>query len=69
MTGFRTGNIEYGFKAFTGKVWRDDQVDSYNALSAEIEGRQALGWDCDHLANARHNLFCCYSDTPFFAVH
>ena len=56
--------LDYGFVACTGKQWTDEQVDSYNRLSEEIEQKP----DNEALKDMRHNVFCSYSDTLFFAV-
>lgn len=47
--------MEYGFKCFTGAVFTDDEVDTYNRLSDQIErfGDHAP----EEMLNGRHNFF------------
>lgn len=54
--------LNYGFKAYTGKVWSDSQVDSYNAVQRNINsfitGKLPVP---DYLLNGSHNLMVTYS--------
>jgi hypothetical protein len=55
--------MDYGFVAFTGVKWADNEVDHYNSLSERIEAFENLGRQApDHLLNGRHNFFCSCSE-------
>ena len=58
----RRAHLHYGYKAYTGKVLHNDQVDRYNALQDRInafinEGRPVP----EHLLNGSHHLFATFA--------
>jgi hypothetical protein len=53
--------MEYRFKSYTGEIFTNKQVDTYNQLTKTIESRQAQGLPCEALLNGRHNFFECCS--------
>jgi hypothetical protein len=53
--------MEYRFKSYTGEIFTNKQVDTYNQLTKTIEARQAQGLPCEALLNGRHNFFKCCS--------
>ena len=54
--------LEYGFKAYTGKVWPDCHVDSYNDIQETINSFINAGLPVpEYLINGSHNLFTSFS--------
>ena len=50
--------MPYGYKAWTGTIFSDSQVDAYNAIQNRIERfRKDLGYIPEYLLNASSNLF------------
>ncbi len=55
--------LPYGFTAFTGKVWPDCHVDSYNGVQDTINSFITAGLPVpEYLLNGSHNLFISYSN-------
>lgn len=49
--------MPYGFRAYTGVVFTDAQVDHYNALYDTIAAHVLVGQDPIELKNGAHNYF------------
>jgi hypothetical protein len=57
-------HLPYGFKSFTGVVWSDQQVDSYNVALDRINAVVEAGLEpSESLLNGAHNLFTTFSTT------
>ena len=54
--------MEIGYKLFTGKIVKSESfVKSYNAISDDIEKKEAIGMNTEALRNGRHNMFNAYA--------
>ena len=53
--------LPYNFKSFTGVVWSNEQVDTYNRLSQRINDLLNSGVYPEELINGSHNLFYQFS--------
>lgn len=54
--------LPYGYRAYTGVVFADCQVDSYNAVQRNINGFILAGLPIpEYLLNGSHNLFRSFS--------
>lgn len=55
--------LPYGYRAYTGAILADCQVDSYNAIQRNINGFITAGLPVpEYLLNGSHNLFKSYSE-------
>ena len=51
-------SIPYGYKAWTGVVFSNTQVDAYNAIQSKISCfKDDMGYVPEYLLKASHNLF------------
>jgi hypothetical protein len=55
--------LPYGYRSYTGKVWLDCHVDTYNAYCQRCDALEKMkGRLPDYMANGRHNLFQMFSN-------
>ena len=55
--------LPYGYKAYTGKILVDKQVDAYNMIQEEINSRLRIGLSIhDDMLNRSHRFFVTISE-------